>query len=86
LPQHSRFRDLLARIDFSADREEKVKGRLLVLLGLFSLILVGTGPQPAKAQLTPGGTFTDDNESFHEPNIEALAGKARAAEINSRAL
>ena len=50
-----------------------MKGRLLVLLALFSLLLVATGPQPANAQLAPGGTFTDDNGSFHEPNIEAIA-------------
>lgn len=28
---------------------------------------------PANAQLPPGGTFTDDNGIFHEPNIEAIA-------------
>ena len=40
---------------------------------LVSLVLVALVALPAQAELPPGGTFTDDNGSVHEPNIEAIA-------------
>ena len=38
-----------------------------------ALFLSLVGSLPALADLPPGGTFTDDNGSVHEPNIEAIA-------------
>lgn len=45
---------------------------LLCLALVVPLTILGTGTAAA-AELPPGGTFTDDNGSVHEPNIEAIA-------------
>jgi hypothetical protein len=42
-------------------------------VGLSIALLLTAAPLPANAELPPGGTFTDDNGSAHEPNIEAIA-------------
>ena len=41
----------------------------LVFAVVFVLLSIGT----ALAALPPGGTFKDDNQNIHEPNIEAIA-------------
>lgn len=57
------------------------------LVGLLVLLLVGVAALPASAELPPGGTFTDDNGSPHEPNIEAIAAAQITAGCDaSRAL
>ena len=43
----------------------------LVFTVAFLLLSVGT----ALAALPPGGTFTDDSQNIHEPNIEAIAAE-----------
>lgn len=43
----------------------------LVFAAVFVLLSIGT----ALAALPPGGTFQDDNQNIHEPNIEAIAAE-----------
>lgn len=47
---------------------------LLCLALLVPLTVLGSGTAVA-AELPPGGTFTDDDASVHEPNIEAIAAQ-----------
>jgi len=45
----------------------------LILLTSCALLAVVALAAVAGAALRPGGTFVDDDETFHEPNIEAIA-------------
>ena len=47
--------------------------RQVRLVGIAVALLLAVAPLPASAELPPGGTFSDDNGSIHEPNIEAIA-------------
>lgn len=60
-----------------------MRGKQFRLLGFASLLLLIFASLPAGAQLAPGGTFTDDNGSFHEPNIEAIAAAQITAGCDS---
>ncbi|MDH5615141.1 MAG: PQQ-dependent sugar dehydrogenase [Acidimicrobiia bacterium] len=41
--------------------------------GILAVALALAVAVPAAAELTPGGSFIDDDGNFHEPNIEAIA-------------
>jgi len=45
-----------------------------ILVGAIAVILITSNAAHA-AQLAPGGSFVDDNESIHEASIEAIAAE-----------
>ena len=47
--------------------------RLSLLAALLALTIVGQAIASAQDSPAPGGRFFDDNETVHEPNIEAIA-------------
>jgi hypothetical protein len=56
-----------------SEQEEALRFRQVRFVGLAIALLLTMASLPANAELPPGGTFSDDNGSVHEPNIEAIA-------------
>jgi hypothetical protein len=49
--------------------------RLSVLLAAAAILITTVAPLPSNAALPPGGSFVDDDGSFHEGAIEAIASQ-----------
>ena len=55
-----------------------MRTRLLVVAIVVLATLMGAGPAAGQGE-QPGGRFFDDNETVHEPNIEAIAAEGITA-------